>query len=292
MLKKILGVTLITKLRAILLMEADFNAANKILCGMRTMNQAQKHHLISDEISSEKNWMADDDTLTKTLFYDIVRQSRILAAIASVNASNCYNRIAHVIASLVFQMFGIPESAIRSMLRMIKNMKFFLQRGFGDSTRIAGGGVHVKAQGLTQGNGASPAGWAVISIVILSTHGKKGLGTRFRCLITNLSSHISAILYVDNTDLLHINFGNDKSTDDVHVAIQNQNSVNSWGNHLIVTGGALKPKNTFTHVYLLNGFAVSGDIQIIASLATTEPQCHFQEGAPQQSPIVLSPTQR
>ncbi len=37
MLKKTLGVTLVTKLRAILLMEADFNATNKILYGVRMM---------------------------------------------------------------------------------------------------------------------------------------------------------------------------------------------------------------------------------------------------------------
>ncbi len=38
MLEKTLGVTLVTKLRAILLMEADFNATNKILYGVRTMD--------------------------------------------------------------------------------------------------------------------------------------------------------------------------------------------------------------------------------------------------------------
>jgi hypothetical protein len=40
MLEKILGVTLVTKLRAILLMEEDFNATNKIIYGVRMMNNA------------------------------------------------------------------------------------------------------------------------------------------------------------------------------------------------------------------------------------------------------------
>jgi hypothetical protein len=52
-----------------------------------------------------------------------------------------------------------------------------------------------------------------------------------------------AILYVDNMDLLHINFDYDKSVDDAHAAIQN--SVNSWGNLLIATGGALKQEKCF-----------------------------------------------
>ncbi len=51
------------------------------------------------------------------------------------------------------------------------------------------------------------------------------------------------MLYVDDTDLLHINFDRDKTVEDAHAAIQN--SVNSWGNLLIATGGALKPEKCF-----------------------------------------------
>jgi hypothetical protein len=75
MLEKTFGVTLVTKLRAILLMEADFNATNKILYGVRMMGQARSYNLMPDEIYSEKNRMADDGTLAKTLFFDTVRQS-------------------------------------------------------------------------------------------------------------------------------------------------------------------------------------------------------------------------
>ena len=101
---------------------------------------------------------------------------RVSAAIASVDASNCYDRIAHVIVSLVFQSFGVPKLVITYMLKVIKDMKFFLCTGIGNSTRFAGGGVQVKVQGLTQGNGVSLAGWAIISIVILRAHGKKRHG--------------------------------------------------------------------------------------------------------------------
>jgi hypothetical protein len=58
----------------------------------------------------------------------------------------------------------VPATAVESMLGAIENMKFFLRTGFGDSTSFAGGGISIKMQGMCQGNGASPAGWAVISI--------------------------------------------------------------------------------------------------------------------------------
>jgi hypothetical protein len=249
MLEKTLGVTLVSKLRAILLMEADFNAANKIVYGDRMMKNVRKYNQMPEEIFSKKNRMANDGTLCKTLFYDITRQARVPSAITSVDASNCYDRIAHAIASLVFQAFGVPTTAIETMLSTIENMKFFLRTGFGDSTTFAGGGISVKIQGLTQGNGASPAGWAVISICIIGAHGKKGHGAKFICPITRLQHHLSAILYVDNTDLLHIDLTKDETVDEVHRAIQE--SVYSWGNLLIATRGVLQPAKCF---YLLISF--------------------------------------
>jgi hypothetical protein len=174
MLEKTFGVTLVFKLRAILLMEADFNATNKIIYGNRMMKHVCKHNQMPEEIFSKKNRMADDGTLCKTLFYTITRQARVPAAIASVDASNCYDRIAHAIASLVFQVFGVSSTAIKMMLGAIENMNFFLITGFGDSTSFAGGGISIKTQGLTQGNGASPAGWAVISTLHNRSSWKEG----------------------------------------------------------------------------------------------------------------------
>jgi hypothetical protein len=101
MLEKTLGVTLVTKLRAILLMEGDFDATNKTVYGVQMMSNAQGHHLMPEEIFSEKNRMADNGTLCKTLFYNITRQAHVPGAIVSVNASNCYDRIAHAMALLM-----------------------------------------------------------------------------------------------------------------------------------------------------------------------------------------------
>jgi hypothetical protein len=102
MLEKIFGVRLVSQLRAIYLMEADFNATNKEVYGVRMLEEARKYKLVPEEIFSEQNRMANDGGLAKTLFYDIVSQLRVPAAIALVNASNCYDRIAHAMALLIF----------------------------------------------------------------------------------------------------------------------------------------------------------------------------------------------
>jgi hypothetical protein len=53
MLQKIFGCSLITELRSILLMEADFNSANKQIYGIRMLSKAQRHNLMPEEIYSE-----------------------------------------------------------------------------------------------------------------------------------------------------------------------------------------------------------------------------------------------
>ena len=83
-------------------MEADFNAMNKEVQGIRMLDNARRYKLIPEEIFSKQNCTADDGGLAKTLFYDIAHQTSTPAAIASMDASNCYNRIVHVMASLIF----------------------------------------------------------------------------------------------------------------------------------------------------------------------------------------------
>jgi hypothetical protein len=88
MLEKMFGVRLVSKLRAILLMDAGFNAMNKEVYGIRMLASVRKYRLIPEKMFSEQNCTADNRGLAKTLFYDIARQTRYLAAIASVDASN------------------------------------------------------------------------------------------------------------------------------------------------------------------------------------------------------------
>ena len=246
MLEKMYGCTLISKLRAILLMEADFNFSNKMIFGVRMMDNVRQHGWMPEEIYSEKGKTADDGTLAKILFYDIVRQARVAAGLSSIDAANCYDSIAHAIASLVFQAFGVPEEGIESMLTAIQEMKYFLRTAYGDSENCAGSTIEIKFQGLCQGNGAAPAGWAVISITILDAHKKKGHGGHFVCPISKLHGHLAAILFVDDTDIIHIDLREQQSVHEAHAALQA--SVHNWGQLLIASGGAFKPPKCFFHM--------------------------------------------
>ncbi len=107
-LEKTPGCRLVSKLRSILLMEADFNCANKIVFGNRMLTNVRRYGFMPDEIFSERNRTAGESTMSKVLFYDVVQQTRLSGGISSVDADNCYDRVAHAIASLVFRAFGTP----------------------------------------------------------------------------------------------------------------------------------------------------------------------------------------
>ncbi|KAL7552982.1 LOW QUALITY PROTEIN: hypothetical protein ACHAWF_016219, partial [Thalassiosira exigua] len=147
MLEKLLGVRLVTRLRAILLMEADFNASNKLVFADGMLDNARKYKLMPDEIVSERGRIACDGSLANVLFFDIVRQLRVPASLGSVDAGNCYGSIAHAIGSLVNQAFGVPLSANEAMFKALEDMKFFLRTAFGDSKDFAGSTIEFKTQG-------------------------------------------------------------------------------------------------------------------------------------------------
>jgi hypothetical protein len=216
MLEKIKGCSVVTKLRSILLMEADFNAVNKTIHGWQMLQNVRKYKCMPDEICSKKNRTANDGTLTKVLFYDIVWQSRRSARICSVNADNCFDCVAHAVASLIFQAFGVSKGTCGAMLKTIQEMQFFLRTAFEDSKMAAGMQIEIKTQGLCQGNGAEPAGWAVVSIVILHAHLKQGYGATFRCPISGTSSKLAAILYADDTDVIHLQLDEDELVEETH----------------------------------------------------------------------------
>ena len=86
----------------------------------------------------------------KVLFYDIVRQSRLLAVISLVDAANCYDSVAHAMAYLIFQAMGVPVEGAEAMLEAIQDMKYFLRTAYSDSTSFANSKIEVKYQGLCQ----------------------------------------------------------------------------------------------------------------------------------------------
>ena len=120
------------------------------------LDMVKSHGFMTENIYSEKGKAADDYSLVKVILYDNTWQARTSAALISTDAANCYDSIAHAIASLVFHAFGVPFGAVESMLISNEEMKYFLRTEYRDSKHFSGITIELKFQGLCQGSGAAP----------------------------------------------------------------------------------------------------------------------------------------
>ena len=116
MLEKTAGVALVTKLRAILLMEADFNCHNRLIFGDRMMKLARAHGLVPEEIYNNKGKTNKDAILQQVLLYDIAHQLQRPLLVVLVDAVQCYVRIAHATATLALRAYKVKQSLVMSML--------------------------------------------------------------------------------------------------------------------------------------------------------------------------------
>jgi hypothetical protein len=75
---------------------------------------------------------------------------------------------------------------------------------------------------------------------MISAHKKKGHGAHLVPPILNLPCHLAGGLFVDDTDLFHLDMQEMETVIDMHGHLQD--AVINWGKLLITMGGALKPE--------------------------------------------------
>ena len=165
------------------------------------MEMAREYNLIPQEQYAECQSDGQDGAWLKRLFADISRQLKIPIGIVSADAEQCYDRIAHVFASLVYQTFGVFISAVTVMLASIQHLKFYLPTGLGESAGFMTALIGSIIQGLCQGNSAAPAGWSLISAVLVKVYKSLGHGAYFTTPITGDTYDTAGVLYVDDVNL-------------------------------------------------------------------------------------------
>jgi hypothetical protein len=131
MLEKIAGVCLVKKLQAIQLYEADFNCYNQFIFGRSAMQALTASGYIPEELFSQKGSTAEDAKFHKTLMADLSRQACHPMIVTSTDANYCYNRVNHVIMSLVWlDLTNGNFPAIVAALVCLQTMKLFQKDGF------------------------------------------------------------------------------------------------------------------------------------------------------------------
>ena len=133
-----------------------------------------------EEHFSQKQSIAEDACFDKVLTLDISWQARLLMALVLINAAQCYDRVNHLMMSLVWLAFGIQQPAMAIILNCLQKMKIFTRTGFGDSTTFFGGpDQSIPFCGLGQGSKAAPASWLQLSTMIINSYKRQGHGATF-----------------------------------------------------------------------------------------------------------------
>lgn len=107
-----------SKLRAILLLEDDFNILHKIIFKSRILLDLESKNLIPAEvIGGRRSQSAIHAALNKTLIADIANQSKSLLAVVSADAMNYCDRVAYPLTSLAAQHFSIQINYVLVLLK-------------------------------------------------------------------------------------------------------------------------------------------------------------------------------
>ena len=139
LLEKVFVNIYIDKMRAICLLEADYNWLNKFVFAKQMRGKAFLGDIIPAEQFAKRGSQATEGVLTSGLFCDIAWALHKTVAIEIVDLANCYDVVAHPIASIALQSFKVCKVMIAMILYVLKTMTWYLKTAFGQSEILFGG---------------------------------------------------------------------------------------------------------------------------------------------------------
>ena len=144
----------------------------------------------------------------------------------------------------MFQAFGVGVSALMAMLGSIQHMKFYLRTGLGESAGYMTAVLGSIIQGLCQGNTAAPAGWSLISAVLIKVYKQFGHGAFYETPISRNQYNMASCLYVDDVDLFTMNSA--LVTHELWKEVAK--STLTWTELLTIPGGSGKGEKCFGYL--------------------------------------------
>jgi hypothetical protein len=117
----------------------------------------------------------------------------------------------------------------------MQRMQYVLKTGFGESTCTYGGTTAAPNSGLGQGSGAAPPGFLALSSLIVNAYCRLGHGAQILSSFSRRLFHLAAVMYVDDTNLLH--WPTSSATDPGELVEHVQHAITDYGRLAIASGG-------------------------------------------------------
>jgi hypothetical protein len=239
LLEKVLGNILVDKLRAICLLEADFNWWLKLIYARRMMSDIRNSNLIPAEQFATTGKTAIDGVMAKQMgFFDRANTLHVTSAVDSVDAFQCYDAVHHAVCSVGLQAHRVPLEYILTYLGTMAEMQFHLRTGFGRDEEGFKGTVGHYFGGLGQGSGGAPSAWQVVSGLMLGAYKRAGYGVEMQMSWSAFCFVVAAVLFVDDCDLLHMCV--DPNMSDIEFLARKQRAMYFWAKLLMASGGSLR----------------------------------------------------
>ncbi len=204
-----------------------------------------EQNLIPGECFSKKGSNCINAVMTKIFICDESRIHHYDACIAGNDFGDCYDRASHLIAALLLRSFGVPQPAINVLLETMETMRFFLQTGFGESKTSYGRSHEEHLAGYGQGNAAAGPGFIAMSSLIVNAYLRDGYGARIYSSYYKRLLILAAVMYFDDTDLVH--WASIPSCTPTELFAAAQTATYAWGGLAIATGAAMKPEKCYAY---------------------------------------------
>ena len=247
LLEKVFGVRLVDKLRAICLLEADFNWLNKLIFARRLETHCRKHGIIPPEQFCKSKSNCEEASLVKNLINDHARILHNTLGETSADLDQCFDRSNAPISGIAVRAHGISLASTRLMLSTMQLMQYFIKTGFGLADDASfGGTLESRLMSLGQGSGAAPMGMRCIITLADNAYKRLGHGMSCKSAIHQRIFILAAIIYVDDTDLFH--WAQEYGISDEVFQQDVQRATTDWGMIVQATGGAIKPSKSFWYM--------------------------------------------
>jgi len=157
--------------------------------------------------------------------------------------------------------------------------------GSPSSHTAAGGTREDPFMGYGQGNGVAPPGFSAVSSLIVNAYKRLGHGARITTSLVKRLVHLCAVMYVDDTDLLH--WAKIHTTTTRELIREVQRATNEWAFLVQATGGALKPPKC--SIYLITYRFVYSRARMNLNKHLPPPSAYIpqEEGPPEPSHITI-----
>ena len=171
---------------------------------------------------------------------DIGRQSLIPMSLTSIDASQCYNRVLHMILWMVWYSLVKLENVVVTIVTCLQLMEYFMRSGFGDSNSSYGGRFSsFRWDGLGQGSRGAYRGWIHVCPPMINLLRKCGLCSTLENSITRERTESVGSVYVDDVNMYSGgSIGN--TAQEVVDAVSKQG--HAWASLLKISGGCAKAR--------------------------------------------------